>query len=135
MVCPRFPTNNATQYNFLNHQQADDLVKELKGCRASEDLAACRQKVKDAYAKLSAKTSGAELFKCEGFDQCNGQTNAAEGGTLALEDYDTNGGLNGEERAIVQDFQDSNHTDELNSHHKTMLGDHADIGVPYVAVV
>jgi filamentous hemagglutinin len=119
--------NNATQYNFLNHQQVDDLVTELKGCRASENPAACREKVKDTYAKLSAKTSGSELFKCEGFDQCNGQTNAAEGGTLALENYDANGGLSAEERAIVQDFQDSNHTDELNSHHKTMLGDHAEI--------
>ncbi|WP_236169925.1 hypothetical protein, partial [Pseudomonas atacamensis] len=68
--------NNATQYNFLNHQQVDDLVTELKGCRASENPAACREKVKDTYAKLSAKTSGSELFKCEGFDQCNGQTNA-----------------------------------------------------------
>ncbi len=47
--------NNATQYNFLNHQQVDDLVTELKGCRASENPAACREKVKDTYAKLSAK--------------------------------------------------------------------------------
>jgi len=120
-------TNNATQYNFLNHQQVDDLVKDLKGCRTAQDPAACRQKVKDEYAKLSAKTSGNELFKCEGFAECNGQTTAAEGGTLALEDYDANGALNAEERGIVQDFQDSNHTDELNSAHKTMLGDHAEI--------
>jgi len=35
--------NNATQYNFLNHQQVDDLVTELKGCRASENPAACRE--------------------------------------------------------------------------------------------
>ncbi|MBC3205760.1 filamentous hemagglutinin N-terminal domain-containing protein [Pseudomonas sp. SWRI111] len=119
--------NNATQFNFLNHQQADDLVKELKGCRTSESPEFCRQKVKDHYAELSAKTSGSELFKCEGFAECNAQTTAAEGGTLALEDYDANGGLNPDERGIVQDFQDSNHTDELNSGHKTMLGDHAEI--------
>ncbi|WP_033036782.1 DUF637 domain-containing protein, partial [Pseudomonas sp. GM102] len=118
---------NATTYNYLNHRGVDDLVKELKGCRGSENPEVCRQKVKDHYAEISSKTSGHALFDCKGFAECNGQRTEAEGGTLALEDYDAHGDLNAEERAIIQDFQDSNHTDEVNATHVTMLGDHKEI--------
>ena len=102
---------NATQYNYLNHQEADDLVKDLKGCRAAGDPGACRSDVTSKYESLSDKKTGITLLQCEDFSTCNALRTEVEGGLNVLDQFDRNGGLSLEEQSIVRGFQDSNQDD------------------------
>ncbi|MGN8276591.1 two-partner secretion domain-containing protein [Pseudomonas sp. SMN5] len=58
-------TANATQYNNLNHQSAERLLKELQGCRATEGCSAQNiREIVGKYEELSAQRSMA-INACE----------------------------------------------------------------------
>jgi len=107
---------NATQYNYLNHHQVDNLVEELKGCRGTEDPAACRGGVKARYQITSDKTTNSALNGCPGEAGCLTQLEEIKTATESLGKYVSNKELTPEESDIVQDFQESNTHDQTIAH-------------------
>ncbi|WP_262376919.1 DUF637 domain-containing protein [Pseudomonas veronii] len=118
---------NATAYNYLNHHEVDDLVKDLKGCRGAASPSSCRSDVAAKYAGISDKKTGITLLKCDDPTSCNAQRLDVEGGNAALDKYDQNGGLNKAEQSIVRGFQDKNQDDTRLAVQQTMKGDHAEM--------
>ena len=118
---------NATQYNYLNHQEVDDLVRDLKGCRGASDSSACRANVTAKYESLSDKKTGIDMLQCEGFTNCNALRTDVEGGLNALDKYDFNGGLSPEEQSIVRGFQDKNQDDVRLTAQKTTQATNGEI--------
>ena len=118
---------NATAYNYLNHHEVDDLVKDLKGCRGAAGPSSCRSDVAAKYAGISDKKTGITLLKCDDPTSCNAQRLDVEGGNAALDKYDQSGGLNEAEQSIVRGFQDKNQDDTRLAVQQTMKGDHAEM--------
>ncbi|AZE81609.1 Hemolysin [Pseudomonas orientalis] len=118
---------NATAYNYLNHHEVDDLVKDLKGCRGAASPSSCRSDVATKYAGISDKKTGITLLKCDDPTSCNAQRLDVEAGNAALDKYDQSGGLNKAEQSIVRGFQDKNQDDTRLAVQQTMKGDHAEM--------
>ena len=118
---------NATQYNYLNHQEVDDLVRDLKGCRGASDPSACRANVTAEYESLSDKKTGIDMLQCEGFSNCNVLRTDVEGGLNALDKYDLNGDLSPQEQSIVRGFQDKNQDDVRLTAQKTTQATNGEI--------
>ncbi|WP_332847348.1 two-partner secretion domain-containing protein [Pseudomonas lactucae] len=118
---------NATAYNYLNHHEVDDLVKDLKGCRGAASPSSCRNDVAAKYAEISDKKTGITLLKCDDPTSCNAQRLDVEAGNAALDKYDQSGGLTKAEQSIVRDFQDTNQDDTRLAVQQTMKGDHAEM--------
>ena len=102
---------NATAYNYLNHHEADDLIKDLKGCRGAGDPTACRADVTAHYQRLSDTKTGLAMLQCEGYTNCNALRTDVEAGTKALDDHGYSAGLSPQEQQIVRGFQDKNQDD------------------------
>ncbi|WP_236718748.1 DUF637 domain-containing protein [Pseudomonas synxantha] len=118
---------NATAYNYLNHHEVDDLVKDLKGCRGAASPSSCRSDVATKYAGISDKKTGITLLKCDDPTSCNAQRLDVEAGNAALDKYDQSGGLNKAEQSIVRGFQDKNQDDTRLAVQQTMKGDHSEM--------
>ena len=118
---------NATQYNYLNHQEVDDLVRDLKGCRGASDSSVCRANVTEKYEGLSDKKTGIDMLQCEGFNNCNALRTDVEDGLNALDKYDLKGGLSPEEQSIVRGFQDKNQDDVRLTTQKTTQATNGEI--------
>lgn len=117
----------ATQYNYLNHPEVDDLVKDLKGCRGAGDPDACRSKVTAKYEGVSDTKTGRQMLGCEDYSSCNALRTDVEGGTKALDTYDVSGDLNPKEKEIVQGFIDKNQDDLRLTVQKTTQATNAEI--------
>lgn len=118
---------NATAYNYLNHHEVDDLVKDLKGCRTAADPSTCRADVASKYKTLSDKTTNSKLNGCAGEVGCFEQLEAVDGATKALDKYASDTGLGPEERSIIQDFQDSNFHDYVIARNLWLTGFHKEV--------
>ncbi|SDZ63044.1 filamentous hemagglutinin, partial [Pseudomonas salomonii] len=117
----------ATQYNYLNHPEVDDLVKDLKGCRGAGDPDACRSKVTAKYEGFSDTKTGRQMLACEDYSSCNALRTDVEGGTKALDTYDVSGDLNPKEKEIVQGFIDKNQDDLRLTVQKTTQATNAEV--------
>lgn len=128
---------NATAYNYLNHHEVDDLVKDLKGCRGAENPAACRADLTLKYEGISDQKSGMDLMHCTDVASCDAQRSLIAVGNAALDKYESSGALNWEERLIVRGFLDSNQDDMRLAVQKTLQGTHAEIAgmLPGVGLV
>lgn len=128
---------NATAYNYLNHHEVDDLVKDLKGCRGAENPAACRADLTLKYEGISDQKSGMDLMHCTDVASCDAQRSLIAVGNAALDKYESSGALNWEERLIVRGFLDSNQDDMRLAVQKTLQGTHAEIAgmLPRVGLV
>ncbi|WP_225926970.1 MULTISPECIES: two-partner secretion domain-containing protein [Pseudomonas] len=118
---------NATAYNYLNHHEVDDLVKDLKGCRGAASPSSCRNDVAARYAEISDKKTGITLLKCDDPTSCSAQRLDVEAGNAALDKYDQSGGLTKAEQSIVRGFQNTNQDDTRLAVQQTMKGDHAEM--------
>ncbi|MFJ2363881.1 filamentous hemagglutinin N-terminal domain-containing protein [Pseudomonas sp. NPDC087697] len=119
---------NATTFNFLNHQQVDDLVKALAGCDGKADAAGCRTDVQVKYQTLSDMSAGIAVLGCS-FEECGPQYDAVKGGSNALDQafQDNPQGLSKESLGILQGFQDSNQSDYDLAQHKAVLGNNQQV--------
>jgi len=128
---------NATAYNYLNHHEVDDLVKDLKGCRGAENPTACRADLTLKYEGISDQKSGMDLMHCTDVASCDAQRSLIAVGNAALDKYESSGALNWEERLIVRGFLDSNQNDMRLAVQKTLQGTHAEIAgmLPGVGLV
>ncbi|WP_294738397.1 hemagglutinin repeat-containing protein [uncultured Pseudomonas sp.] len=102
---------SATAYNYLNHHEVDDLVKDLKGCRSAADPKSCRTDVAAQYKTISDKTTNSKLGGCAGETGCFEQLKIVDGATKALDQYASDKDLGPEEKSVIQDFQESNFHD------------------------
>ncbi|MFG0382588.1 filamentous hemagglutinin N-terminal domain-containing protein [Pseudomonas sp. zbq_18] len=104
----------ATLNNYLNHDEVDKLAEELIQCRSKADPQACRTQVKTDFETVSGTKTGIDLSGCKrgGEQLCLDQLNAAEAGTTALDKYLELVSFSDEERAIMEDFQAINESDE-----------------------
>lgn len=102
---------SATAYNYLNHHEVDDLVKDLKGCRSAADPKLCRTDIAAQYKTISDKTTNSKLGGCAGETGCFEQLEVVDGATKALDQYASDKDLGPEEKSIIQDFQESNFHD------------------------
>ena len=118
---------NATAYNFLNHQEVDDLVNDLKGCRGATNPSACRAELTLKYEDISDLKTGMHLLLCTDLGSCETQRTTVEMGNAALDKYESSGGLSWEERLIVRGFLDSNQDDTRLAVQKTVQGNHAEM--------
>lgn len=102
---------SARAYNYLNHHEVDDLVKDLKGCRSAADPKLCRTDIAAQYKTISDKTTNSKLGGCAGETGCFEQLEVVDGATKALDQYASDKDLGPEEKNIIQDFQESNFHD------------------------
>lgn len=119
---------SATSFNYLNHQQVDQLVKDLAGCDRKPDAAGCRADVKFRYKTLSDMHTGISVLGCS-FEECGPQYVAVKGGSDALDQAynDNSQGLSKESLEIVQGFQDSNQIDYDLAQHKAVQGNNQEV--------
>ncbi len=112
-------TQQATAYNYLQHEEVDALAKELVGCRANSDPVACRGGVQDKYQGLNDSKTGAGLYGCKALGEgaCNDQYTAAKSGSVQLDSLLGSLALNAEEKDVLAHFQDLNHGDERVADH------------------
>lgn len=106
---------NATQHNYIKHQEVDRLAGELVGCRGSGDPTACRADVEKRFRGLSDSRQGTALFACKEQGTCEQQIIEAKAGTARLDWlHDELGAkrFSSEELDIISRFQDSNFDDQ-----------------------
>ena len=107
-------TQQAAAYNYLQHEEADALAKELVGCRGNPDPVACRGQVQKKYQDLNDSKTGAGLNGCKkgGEGACNDQYTAVENGSAKLDSLLNSFALNDAEKDVLEHFQKINHDDE-----------------------
>ncbi len=124
-------TQQATAYNYLQHEEVDALAKELVGCRANSDPVACRGGVQDKYQGLNDSKTGAGLYGCKALGEgaCNDQYTAAKSGSVQLDSLLDSLALNAEEKDVLAHFQDLNHGDERVADHAWLQSFWSESGV------
>ncbi|MCK0543301.1 DUF637 domain-containing protein, partial [Pseudomonas syringae pv. aptata] len=124
-------TQQATAYNYLQHEEVDALAKELVGCRASPDPVACRGGVQDKYQALNDSKTGAGLYGCKtlGEGACNDQYTGTKSGSVKLDSLLDSVALNAEEKDVLAHFQDLNHDDERVADHAWLQSFWSESGV------
>ncbi|MGZ7457878.1 DUF637 domain-containing protein [Pseudomonas sp. Ma2-10] len=112
-------TQQATAYNYLQHEEVDALAKELVGCRTNSDPVACRGQVQDKYQDLNDSKTGTGLYGCkgEGEKACSGQYTDAKGGSAKLDSLLDSFALYDAEKDVFEHFQKINHDDERVADH------------------
>ncbi|WP_460161004.1 two-partner secretion domain-containing protein [Pseudomonas sp. S2_B10] len=113
--------NNATQYNFLNHQDVKDLEKALKECKDNCDA------VRAEFAKRDADNT-ARLNNCWATGDCAQIKAEIDEGSLALNKLWEN-----DDSGITDQFLHSNIADSTNARTRAVL-DHLPKGDPANAV-
>jgi hypothetical protein len=113
--------NNATQYNFLNHQDVEDLEKALKECKDNCDA------VRAEFAKRDADNA-ARLNNCWATGDCEKIKAEIYEGSLALNELWQN-----DKTGITDQFLHSNIADSTNARTRAVL-DHLPKGDPANAV-
>ncbi|MDR6946981.1 hypothetical protein J2Y39_001579 [Pseudomonas sp. 2957] len=113
--------NNATQYNFLNHQDVKDLEKALKECKDNCDA------VRAEFAKRDADNT-ARLNNCWATGDCAQIKAEIDEGSLALNKLWEN-----DKSGITDQFLHSNIADSTNARTRAVL-DHLPKGDPANAV-
>jgi filamentous hemagglutinin len=110
---------NATSYNFLNHQDVEQLAEELVDCRTAADPATCRSDVEQRYRALSDEMRGGVLYECQkqGAVACGQQLDAAIAGSEALDRLLAQAGFTDDELNILDAFEDSNWGDSFTARH------------------
>ncbi|MEE4891742.1 filamentous hemagglutinin N-terminal domain-containing protein [Pseudomonas alliivorans] len=124
-------TQQATAFNYLQHEEVDALAKELVGCRVNSDPVACRGGVQDKYQGLNDSKTGAGLYGCKalGESACNDQYTAAKSGSAQVDSLLGSLALNADEKDVLAHFQDLNHGDERVAHHAWLESSWIESGV------
>ena len=92
---------NATQNNFLNHQNVQDMVRELEGCKGRVD---CQQQVRDRYLTVSDENEK-RLAQCKQNGTCEAIKLEIAAGAAAMRE------LRGLPSAVADAFTDRQQND------------------------
>lgn len=106
----------ATQYNFIRHDEVNELADQLVGCRQAGDPAACRSEVEKRFRILSDSRQGTGLYACKEQGTCPQQLEEALSGSSQLDLLVEGKGssrFTAAELDILGAFQDSNHNDDF----------------------
>nr|WP_312973039.1 DUF637 domain-containing protein [Pseudomonas sp.] len=107
---------NATQHNYIKHEEVNELADQLVGCRRAGDPAACRSDVEHHFRVLSDSRQGTALYACKEQGSCGQQLDEALAGSARLDWLAEGPGakrFTSEELDIIFNFQDSNHNDDF----------------------
>ena len=107
---------NATQHNYIKHEEVNELADQLVGCRRAGDPAACRSDVEQRFRVLSDSRQGTALYACKEQGTCGQQLDEALAGSARLDWLAEGPGakrFTSEELDIIFNFQDSNHNDDF----------------------
>ncbi len=105
----------ATAYNYLQHQEPEQLAKALVECRGASNPAECRAEVQGHYWALSDSRHGSKIYRCveHGVQACSQQLIDALGGSASLDGLVQQTRFTDEERNILLDFQSRNYDDDF----------------------
>jgi filamentous hemagglutinin len=99
---------NATQNNFLNHQNVQDMVRELEGC---ESQGTCQQ-IRDKYRKVS-DANRERLAQCKANGNCADIQKEIAAGKVALGQLKGFAGAIAEKDFNTRQWQDGNSVESI----------------------